>query len=69
MTLDCLLCGASGPYVRPVMVEWLEREPYRFSVIPRCTERAECRARVEATGESWPLVETQTDAVPPKEAA
>ncbi len=56
-SLECLLCGASGPYVRPVMVEWRDKEPYRYSVIPRCTERAECRARVEAAGEPWPLVD------------
>jgi hypothetical protein len=57
MTLDCLLCGISGPQVRPLMVEWLEPALRRFEVIPRCTARAECRARVESTGESWPLVD------------
>lgn len=57
MTLDCLLCGVSGPYVRPVMVEWRDPGLHRFQVIPRCIERAECRARVEQTGEPWPLVD------------
>jgi hypothetical protein len=62
-SFDCLLCGMSGPYVRPFMVEWRDPEPRRFDVIPRCADRAECRARVEATGEDWPLVDVQADEV------
>ena len=62
MNLDCLLCGISGPQVRPVLVEWLEPNPTRFSVIPRCTDRAECRARVKAEGEPWPLAEVSNEA-------
>lgn len=68
LQLDCLLCGASGPYVRPVMVEWVDPVPYRFSVIPRCVDRVECRARVEDDGEPWPLVEVKADVEVPSDA-
>ena len=62
MMLDCLLCGISGPQVRPGVVEWRDPEPHRFDVIPKCVDHAACRARVEATGEPWPLVETSSEA-------
>lgn len=59
MTQDCLLCGAHGPQVRPILVEW--REPIgskRFEVFPVCADSRDCRARVEQLGEKWPLAET-----------
>lgn len=62
MNLDCLLCGAQGPHVRPVLVEW--REPIgskRFEVLPVCFDPKDCRARVEQLGETWPLVERTRD--------
>ena len=56
MTLECLLCGASGPQVRPRLIEWAEPiGTKRFDVLPVCTDTRECRARVEAQGEPWPL--------------
>jgi hypothetical protein len=59
---ECLLCGVSGPQVRPVLVEWLEplTPTSRFALIPRCnsdTERPRCRERVEAQGEPWPIAD------------
>jgi hypothetical protein len=59
MNLSCALCGISGPQVRPFLVEWAEPiGNRRFDVMPRCSDVAECRARVEQQGEPWPLVET-----------
>jgi hypothetical protein len=63
MTLDCLLCGASGPQVRPILIEWAEPiGSTRFEVLPVCANRQECRARVEQQGDEWPLAETSRDA-------
>lgn len=53
----CALCGLQGPQVRIRMVEWRDPEPKRFEAIPACTDRAECRQRVEQLGDDWPLVE------------
>jgi hypothetical protein len=61
--LDCVLCGVEGPQVRAVLVEWLDPEPVRFSVIPRCADILDCRQRVEQLGESWPLAPTSREAV------
>ena len=60
---DCLLCGANGPQVRMTLVEWAEPiRSRRFEVIPVCTDRPSCRARVEQHGEPWPLVLTSREA-------
>ena len=62
MTLDCLLCGISGPQVRPRLIEWAEPiGNERFTVIPACVDSDECRARVKQQGEPWPLVDTRRD--------
>lgn len=56
--LPCALCGTTSPTVRVALVEWREPiEGQRWSAIPRCPERAACRSRVEAAGETWELVE------------
>ncbi len=63
MTLDCLLCGAHGPQVRPIMVEWSEPiGSKRWEVIPVCSDAKECRQRVEQLGETWPLAPTTRSA-------
>ena len=53
----CLLCGVEGPQIRIALVEWKDPEPERFAAIPRCSDVAGCRSRVDAQGEPWPLVE------------
>lgn len=59
MTLECALCGIAGPQVRPFIVEWAEPiGSRRFDSLPRCSDVAECRQRVEQRGETWPLVDT-----------
>lgn len=60
MNLACALCGIEGPQVRPRLVQWADSKEY--DSIPACTDHDECRARVLALGEDWPLV-------PSKEAA
>ena len=63
MNLSCALCGISGPQVRPFLVEWAEPiGSKRFDSLPRCTDVAECKQRVEQQGESWPLVESKEGA-------
>lgn len=60
MTLECLLCGISGPQVRPALVEWKDPLPNaRFDSMPRCVDVRECRERVEQRGEEWPLVDSK----------
>lgn len=61
MNLDCLLCGSSGPQVRPRMVEWAEPLSKRFEVIPCCVDVQDCRRRAEQQGDVWPLVPTSRE--------
>lgn len=53
----CLLCGdapADPRDVRMALVRWVEPDAERrFSSVPRCIDRAACRARVEAAGGAW----------------
>ena len=70
---SCALCGVEGPQVRIALVEWAEPEerlalttrlglspPERFSVIPRCSDVADCEQRVRQTGDTWPLARERT---------
>lgn len=56
----CSLCGSETETVT-ALVEWLEPiDGQLWSSIPRCIERAACRARVElpkpaGLGEPWPV--------------
>jgi hypothetical protein len=62
MNLECLLCGVSGPQVRPALVEW--RDPIvneRFTSMPRCVDVRECRERVLQRGGEWPLVDSTSE--------
>lgn len=62
MNLSCLLCGVSGPQIRPKMVEWAEPiGSKRWEVIPVCFDSRECRQRVEQLGDVWPLVLVSND--------
>ena len=61
-TLECCLCGISGPQVRPRLIEWAEPiGTTRFDLLPVCVDSRECRARVEQSGESWPLALTSRE--------
>lgn len=57
----CLLCGIEGPQIRITLVEWAEPISARFEAIPVCTDRRECRQRVEQQGEVWPLALSSRD--------
>lgn len=68
---NCLLCGADGlvriagdrgffdadqAELVWAMVEWIQPvEGVRWTSLPRCLDRAGCRARVAASGEPWPV--------------
>lgn len=56
---DCVLCGSETAETRMQLVEWCEPVgTQRWSVIPRCTDRTACRARVEdVLGEAWPIAD------------
>lgn len=59
MTLECVLCGVSGPQVRPRMIEWAKPiGGVRFEVMPVCHDSRQCRQRVEQLDGEWPLAET-----------
>lgn len=51
----CGLCGVTGAEVHRRLVEWLEPVDGRtWSNIPRCDDRAACRARIELEqGGQW----------------
>jgi hypothetical protein len=52
--MSCALCGRTAPDVKVCLVEWREPvENQRWSAVPRCANRKDCRARVEAQGEEW----------------
>ena len=54
--LECAICGDRSLDVRPGLVAWIDpAQPY--ANIDRCTDTKACRARVEATGEEWPVYE------------
>ena len=50
----CELCGHQGLDVEIQLARYRDgREPH--ASVDRCIDRAACRRRVEARGESWPL--------------
>lgn len=58
--MSCALCGQTDQYVKLALVEWREPvEGQRFSAVARCLNRKECRARVEASGEAWEVMEAK----------
>jgi hypothetical protein len=58
--IECSLCGRKGQGIHVQLVEWASYLPgMRFAHVDRCDDRAACRARVEAAGETWPLKENQ----------
>jgi len=57
VNFTCLLCGHTSPDVRYALVKWRGALPGMWwSHVPRCTDRVECRQRVEGNGEDWPVV-------------
>lgn len=57
--VECALCGRTGAGIERALVHWIEALPgMSWAHVPRCTDRPACRARVEGSGQSWPLVET-----------
>lgn len=54
----CALCHAKGERMHIRLVEWLDAPPgMTYEQVARCDDRAACRARVEAAGETWPVAE------------
>ncbi len=52
----CDICGDRSLDVRPGLVAWRDlAQPYAH--VDRCEDEAACRARVEAAGEEWPVME------------
>lgn len=57
MTLTCDICADRSIDVRPGLVAWIDpAQPY--AAVDRCSDEQACRARVEASGETWPVKET-----------
>ena len=57
--LACDLCGLAANDVRSGLACYADDG--RFARIDRCLDHQACRERVEAPGESWPLIDV-TDA-------
>lgn len=54
----CLLCGNDRlTEVRVSLARWRDPNPYLYSTIPRCSDRAACRERVELLGDDWPVID------------
>ena len=54
----CLLCGNPKlSEVRVSLARWRDPQPYLFSAIPRCIDRAKCRERCEALGDPWAVID------------
>jgi hypothetical protein len=53
----CSLCGRSSTTdVAIALTRWSDPiDGRRFEAMPRCRDRAACRARVLANGERWPV--------------
>lgn len=55
---ECALCGDTGRDIHPQLVEWLDALPgMKWEHIARCDRREDCRERVEARGDKWPINE------------
>lgn len=55
----CELCHVQDPGVQRDLARYADggREP--VAAIDRCQDRAACRARVEAAGQTWPVQDPQ----------
>ena len=54
--LLCDICGHRSLDVRPGLVAWKDpAQPY--AAVDRCEDVRACRARVEAAGDEWPVLE------------
>lgn len=54
----CDLCGSVRVPVEPRVVAWRVPVAGPFGNIDRCPDQEACRARVEAAGDEWPILET-----------
>lgn len=52
----CELCGTQQ-MVRPRMVAWRSLVLDPFENVDACENELECRARIAAKGEQWPILE------------
>lgn len=65
--VECSLCESTFGEIAVGLVEWadgLSPLGRRFDTIPRCRDRAGCRARVEAKRRPWPLAPSSSDPRP-----
>jgi hypothetical protein len=56
----CAICGNTDRRdLRWRIAHWRDAEPgMAYENVGACSDREACRARVEANGETWPLVES-----------
>lgn len=57
MTRQCGICNAIGVPIRHGLVAWKEPIFGKYEDIDRCVDEDACRARVEESGEPWPIEE------------
>jgi hypothetical protein len=57
----CSICGHTDRRdLRYGLAHWRDAPPgMAYEHVARCLDRAACRARVEAIGDVWPLVEVE----------
>lgn len=61
----CELCGRDGHDVRVELVEWTDEAQHEYGLpiwdkALRCPDHQACRARMEATGQTWPVRDAHT---------
>ena len=65
--MTCMLCGNERTTeVRVSLARWRDPNPYLFSAIPRCIDRRACRARCEALGDDWMVLDPHEVSVLPR---
>lgn len=58
---DCVICGHPRlPDLRQSLVRWRPPRHPEYEHVVRCKDAAACRARLEAEGAPWPVVERRT---------
>lgn len=57
----CAICGAEGYDVRPFigLYRKVDGSGTEYAEVTRCKDTFACRARCEAAGDVWPLVESR----------
>jgi len=57
----CELCGATDVLLRHGLVAWRSPVFGPFEDVDRCVDIEACKARVKASGDEWPVIDTSRE--------